>query len=243
MSLITSLYELQLTDTRLAEIASELDALDDGSQLRVETEQMETTVEQCRKRVREYRRDIRDAELELSTVDQKLEGSEKQLSTGQVRVAREVQRLQEEIDAFRRQREGLEDRTLNMMEETDTLEAQLKEDEQKLMAMTAELKQTETDSGEILGRLNKELEQLNADRAEKTPSIDEDLLEKYDLIRRIRNDNRGVVLVDGNSCDGCHVILTADARRQLYDPEATPTCQNCSRILYQLTDSDEIEDE
>ena len=243
MSLIKSLYALQLTDTRLAEIASELDALDDGSQLRVETEQMETTVEQCRKRVREYRRDIRDAELELSTVDQKLEGSEKQLSTGQVRVAREVQRLQEEIDAFRRQREGLEDRTLNMMEETDTLEAQLKEDEQKLMAMTAELKQTETDSGEILGRLNKELEQLNADRAEKTPSIDEDLLEKYDLIRRIRNDNRGVVLVDGNSCDGCHVILTADARRQLYDPEATPTCQNCSRILYQLTDSDEIEDE
>lgn len=243
MSLIKSLYALQLTDTRLAEIASELDALDDGSQLRVETEQMETTVEQSRKRVREYRRDIRDAELELSTVDQKLEGSEKQLSTGQVRVAREVQRLQEEIDAFRRQREGLEDRTLNMMEETDTLEAQLKEDEQKLMAMTAELKQTETDSGEILGRLNKELEQLNADRAEKTLSIDEDLLEKYDLIRRIRNDNRGVVLVDGNSCDGCHVILTADARRQLYDPEATPTCQNCSRILYQLTDSDEIEDE
>lgn len=243
MSLIKSLYALQLTDTRLAEIASELDALDDGSQLRVETEQMETTVEQSRKRVREYRRDIRDAELELGTVDQKLEGSEKQLSTGQVRVAREVQRLQEEIDAFRRQREGLEDRTLNMMEETDTLEAQLKEDEQKLMAMTAELKQTETDSGEILGRLNKELEQLNADRAEKTPSIDEDLLEKYDLIRRIRNDNRGVVLVDGNSCDGCHVILTADARRQLYDPEATPTCQNCSRILYQLTDSDEIEDE
>lgn len=76
-----------------------------------------------------------------------------------------------------------------------------------------------------------ELEALAAREAQIVPALDPEVVFKFERIIRSKQ-NRGIVAVKGNVCDGCHMILPAQFANEVHKGEEIVFCPYCSRILF-----------
>lgn len=76
-----------------------------------------------------------------------------------------------------------------------------------------------------------ELAALQARENEIIPDLDPEIVFKFERIIRSKQ-NRGIVAVKGNVCDGCHMILPAQFANEVHKGEDIVFCPYCSRILF-----------
>jgi len=212
------------------EIERELGSLDDGSELEATLLKHSNEIEKLKERVRLVRRDAIDLELMLKGIEEKLEEMHGKIRSGAIRNPREVVRIEGEIKALERQRDEVETKALQRYEELDELEEKLKSMEKEHEDMVERLNLVKQNYTERLSQLQSELEELRKRRQELVTQVDEEALEKYERLRE-RKGGLAVATVDGELCSACRVTLTASTWRQMDDPQALPTCENCGRII------------
>jgi predicted nucleic acid-binding Zn-ribbon protein len=177
-------------------------------------------------------RDQQRLEDEISALNDRATHHDKTLYSGTIGNPRELQSLQDEIAALKRRISQLEDREIEIMEQIEPVDAQLS----TLAASRAGL---DDRGGSLRAQIAEEdvaieadLDQAHRERDGLVRSVDPELLEEYEELRK-RSGGIAIARLVGGSCGGCHLSLPAvdiDRIKKLA-PEAPAHCEECGRLL------------
>jgi predicted nucleic acid-binding Zn-ribbon protein len=177
-------------------------------------------------------RDQQRLEDEIGGLNERATQHDKTLYSGTIGNPRELQSLQDEIASLKRRISQLEDREIEVMEQIEPLDAQLStlaasrtSLDERGAALRAQIAEEEV-------AIDGELEQVRSERDELVTSVDPELLEEYDDLRK-RSGGIAIARLVGGSCGGCHLSLPAvdiDRIKKL-PPDAPAHCEECGRLL------------
>lgn len=171
-------------------------------------------------------------QIEIDAITAKIADIERAMHTGKVNSPRDLQAMQDEVEALTRRRSGLEDTLLELMEEAEPLGAALAEIETTTAARRAEVERLDLVITEASRVLDKELAEVAAERANLAAGVPEDLLGTYERLRA-RLGGVGVARLEEGRCLGCHLTLPSvelDAIR--HAPEGgLHFHEECGRLL------------
>lgn len=181
----------------------------------------------------ELARSQKRLEDEIATVEDKRAHEEATLYSGSVTSPRELQALQDEVDALKRRTSSLEDEEIEIMELLEPVDAELAELASQRDAAEASLAEARAALSAASGGVDAELVEVLAQRDAAAAAVeDAALLAEYE---RLRPQMAGVAIARlvGTTCGGCHLSLSAveaDRIRKL-PPDARATCDECGRML------------
>jgi predicted nucleic acid-binding Zn-ribbon protein len=124
-----------------------------------------------------------------------------------------------------------EDKILEVMEQMEILEKELKGAEQEMLKRSAELQETIRKSTESVPLLESELARLREQKVVMESQVGGELLSRY---RRIAEARKGVALAEAKDelCSACHVRIRPQMYADLLRTENIQACDSCSRILF-----------
>ncbi len=148
-----------------------------------------------------------------------------------VKTNKEYTAMLHEIQAAEEQIRGEEDKILEVMEQMENMEAELKGAEKEMLKKTAELKENIRKTNESVPSLKTELARLMGQKELTESQIGADLLSRY---RRIAEVRKGVALAEAKDelCSACHVRIRPQMYAELLRTENIHACDSCSRILF-----------
>ncbi|MBQ4330882.1 MAG: nucleic acid-binding protein [Spirochaetaceae bacterium] len=113
----------------------------------------------------------------------------------------------------------------------EDLSASMSLKEQQLEMGQKELDEKKTAWADNVATYRAELDALKLREDKIIPDLDPEMIFKFERIIRSKQ-NRGIVAVKGNVCDGCHMILPAQFANEVHRGEEIVFCPYCSRILF-----------
>lgn len=169
---------------------------------------------------------------EVETISAKRRSHDERLYGGSVTNARELQDLQEEIEALGRRISVLEDDELAIMEQLEPLEAELADLNTTRQLRDTVLADANARLAEAEQALRAQVETEREARAGLVGAVPEDLLREYEGLRA-SNGGIGVArLVGGNRCGGCNLTLSAVEVAALRKHQGELShCEECGRLL------------
>ncbi len=231
MSQPFKLYRLQQIDSHLDHLRAKLReteiALNDAKEVqRAEASRIETE-----KNLQKARKTLRTVEEEVKAVQFKLEQTESTLYGGKVRNPKELQDLQKENAALKRQINTMED---HQLEEMLAVEEAEKANRQAIVFFEdVQKKDAAQKKGlvELKASQVKEIERLESERLATSSAVSPEDLQVYEQIRK---QKRGVAVakVSENACSACGSTLTPSQVQAASSPSQLSRCSFCGRILY-----------
>jgi len=229
MSIARDLFELQEVDLAIesnekairqmtARLGKSQAVLRAGSELAAEKEHLE-----------ELSRQQRSLEGEIGDTGAKVARIEEQLYSGRTTNPKELGNLQQEAVGLKARRSSLEDKAVEVIEETEATSA-------RAAAATGRLKKLKTEWRAEQKQLKSEIEErkeqlagLTEKRASLSAVIEPKAVEFYTELRK--GKGTAVVRVEQGICHGCRISLSS-AEMQRVKNGALIECTSCGRILY-----------
>jgi predicted nucleic acid-binding Zn-ribbon protein len=227
------LLDIQELDTAIDRATARTRALEagtDGAAALAEANEAERSVGELRLRLDELGRDQARFEHEIDSMSQKAAAEERRLYDGSVANARELESIRHEVDNLRKRRTDREDELLGLMEVREELEAKERAATERWGDLRTQVQTVEGAAADELGRLTIELKERSEARAALAETVDAELLELYEDLRRQKKGVGAVALIDG-VCQGCHEQLSSVELDRLKRTEDTKRCEHCRRIL------------
>jgi len=225
------LYRLQKVDTALAELRADLEELSDGTQERNALDEATAELERRQKRLAGHESEHRGKELDLGSAEAKRAGCMERAYGGVVSNPKELENLEKEIEALGRTNDRLEEEIIELLDEIDEDTAAVREQE-ACVAECAEASTRVTSHYETeTARLSGIITEVEAEREQVEPQVEERLLKRYDQLRE-KNANLGVAEVMDGVCSGCHMTVPSAKLKRLSDMGGEVFCDNCKRFLY-----------
>jgi predicted nucleic acid-binding Zn-ribbon protein len=226
-----ALYALQQIDTRIAQVERALAALDDGTALQAELQDLQTSAESEAAALHSLEQQLLDAELQVKSFEEKKAGYEGRMYSGAVSNPKELADMQREVDMLKRSIGGLEDKALDLMDQVESHRASAAE-------ARAAAERTRQRLAEVLDtfqresvRCRSELDGLATRREQAVAAVPSEALRRYEELRQ-RKGNLAVAVASGGLCQACHVSLPTDLVRELKRSNQIQVCDNCGRILH-----------
>jgi predicted nucleic acid-binding Zn-ribbon protein len=225
---LTQLLELQRLDDQLAASETELNGIP-GIRDRIESD-----LRVCDERLAAARQALQGAEAAMRRAEaalkdqeallQKLEGQQFQVKSNDAYTA-----LLREMDHARVSISDHETRILEHMDAIEQSRGMLAYADKEL----AETRMRSDAEGRAIAardvELSREIERLQALRAQVGPEVGRELLNHYERIAKRRRP--AVILVAEERCGGCQVGIPPQSFIEIRRCETIVTCGNCSRIL------------
>lgn len=167
-------------------------------------------------------------ETELQDLEQKRSRYKGQLM--EVKTNKEYTAMLHEIEGVEREIRGREDLILGEMEKAESLQAEVKQEEQVFKAVE-ERYQAEGRSLDVrAASLQVEAERLRAERDAVAGTLSSAVLDLYARVAKLR----GVAVAEARdgACQVCHVKLRPQMYVDLKKNEAIVQCPSCNRILF-----------
>jgi predicted nucleic acid-binding Zn-ribbon protein len=202
-------HDLAAVDARMSEETNRLDALRSRLKtLETERKKLEIDAESKRTQINKYRTQL-----------------------FQIKSNTEYQALLKEISNHESEIRAIEDKELDLMDQVEQLQPQLRE-EQETVKQIAARAGTERQSLQTRSkRIETELAALESERAALTQNCDPGVLARYNRLMRSKGDVALVPIRHGN-CGGCHLNLPAQVAHDVHFGPEPMSCQYCGRILY-----------
>ncbi|MCS6862781.1 MAG: hypothetical protein NZT92_20945, partial [Abditibacteriales bacterium] len=211
---LRQLYQLQQIDTRLAEVEKARKELDSGAALRAECDAQRAKLSEESSRLHALETEIRDKELQLKSIEDKRQRHRNRLYSGTITNPKEIENLNQEVEALGRQKGNLEEIILLLMDDVEAQQRKVDELRQALSEKESHLRAVEQRYQETLAQLNAEWEALQAQRAQMVPHIEANALRRYEFIRG-RARNLAIVKVKEDICPACSVTFATVLFRRL----------------------------
>ena len=235
MSALATLLDLQEHDVQLDQLRHRRAALPERAELARRTHELEALGKEIAE-VRGQRDSVAREQKRLEDADAlvvaKATAEDKKLYSGTVSAPKELQAIQDEIASLGRRQHVLEDEILVQMELAEPLDATLFEfgvrhaaASEATDALAATLR-----ADELV--IDTDLARVQAERDALAVTIEAELLRQYEELRR-RLGGVAVARLEGSSCRGCHLQLSAVevARIRKLDGDAVVHCEECGRML------------
>src|SRR6478752_1120431 len=149
----------------------------------------------------------------------------------QTRKNDEFQAISQEIHRFEKEIEQIEDREIELMEQTEQLQKESARTELELKTAKRQSEVQQADLKKKEATLGERLKQAEDDRGRLVQGLDEDLLFQYTRLFATKGGN-AVVPVEHEFCMGCHMKNTSALVHRAKLGREIVHCQQCGRILY-----------
>lgn len=228
-----ALLDLQETDLSIVRSEKRLDEMPEKLAI-LETRKKIREVEglrlQAEELVARLQRAIAKHEDECSSVTEKLESEQAKFMSGEIVNPKELTHISREMDALKRRLDKLEMEEMALMERVEKARAQV----DKVDAALAQLAAKEvavTGTFKAKGsELIAEIERMKAHREALLPTIEPDLLSRYESNRATKS-GIGVGRLDGSKCTACHMELPAERVEDLRGGPEIGVCPGCKRLI------------
>jgi uncharacterized protein len=137
---------------------------------------------------------------------------------------REIQMAEDKIRAE-------EDKTLDVMEQGELLDQEIKQADKEVVARSNELEQTIRELETSIPRMESEVAEFQAERALIADRVASELLQRY---RKIAAARKGIALAEARDelCSACHVRIRPQVYAELRRSDSIFHCDSCDRILF-----------
>ena len=229
MGVAKQLYQLQEVDL---EIESNEQALrQKGSQLgesqAVIGAQSKLTSEQ--QRLDELRHQQRSAEWEIDDLVSKITAAEEQLYSGRIRNPKGLASLQHEVNTLKANRDQLENKALEIMDQVELAEASVAAKSSELKKLESEWHSQQQQLSTEIDQLKSKLSDVKQKRQLLSVEIDPQAVDFYEKIRKQKGQS--VAKVEQGICRGCRISLPSSELQQARSGNLVQ-CSSCGRILF-----------
>lgn len=231
MSLALLLYRLQKIDSRQKIVSSRLASIQATIENNADLRSASRRLENAKSGLHQAEKTLKNAEFESSNQRIKLEQVEASLYSGRIQNPKELQDLQKEIAAFKRNLGSLEDQQLEYMMGLETCQTEYSASQKGFDQTQGKVISENAALTTELVSLQKELDNLNAQRMAVLPAIDSSSLTLYDALRQKRS-GLAVSSVIENACNTCGSSLTPGLAQSVRTSNQLVLCPMCGRILY-----------
>jgi predicted nucleic acid-binding Zn-ribbon protein len=227
---ISLAVRLQEIDNRIAELTREVSSLPRHiAEIEKKLESHERKLEADRAAVSANQKERKGLDGDIQVQQQKISKLKDQML--QAKTNEQYRAFQHEIDYCENEIRRSEDRTLDLMGESEPLERNVKAAE---IALKQEKAQVETEKQQTRERTavdQRELDQLTTERRGIASQIAPSVLAAYERVRKLRGGVAVAEAVDGR-CSKCHMALRLQFFQDLKRGQQIMHCESCSRILY-----------
>lgn len=230
------LIELQACDRKIKEIQfSKSQGPLKIQGLREELAAMDRQAQDGHDRLESLKKDRKKLETDIQDLDGKIQKAG--IKLGNIKKNEEYTAVLTEIEYLKKLKFTTEDRVLQLMEEIDQTEGQMREfkfgkaetSSRVEAGIVAVERETEEQDREILA--------LEENRDRLTPALEKDLLKKYRLLLE-RKNGQAVSAVIRGVCQTCHLGLPPQRFNELLKGDSLITCPHCNRLVYWGEDQD-----
>ena len=237
---LSLLRDLQLVDRRIHELNGEVKRLPKYvAEIEAKLSSHKQQLEADKRTLADNQKGRRQMDGDVGTHQQKISRLRAQMS--EARTNEQYHAFQHEIEFEEKEIRKLEDRTLDKMEEAETLEANVKSAEE---ALKIESKKVEREVAETKARVAEDEQALSEQtkkRKEFAATISGDALRLYESIRRTHG---GIAVAEAlvDRCQNCNVVFRPQFSYQVRSNEQIMTCESCGLILYYEPPGVDVED-
>jgi len=223
------LWSLQQLDTELRTLSDKLSQIPSRvSDLKKAAAAIKAELDQTKTDIIEHKKQYKLCEVDLKATEEKIAGYSVQLYSAKTN--EQYKAFLKEIEAQKKLKNGIEDRMIVLMEETEALDRKVKENEKN----GAELDAETTRKVELLENEKQELEAAIAARQQQrettTAAIPADLLKRYERVRASKG-GIAVATVRKERCSGCMSPIPAQRILEIDRQDRLYLCEACGRIL------------
>ena len=225
---LAPLRTIQKIDTRLQELTEALEVwprkIEDAQQRRDELEQRQEALSERRTQLQVERDKL---ELEAKEETERILTYEKHIR--EIKTNREYQALVREVGVSKKAKSDAEETALKLMEEIESVEAELKELDDQIKEVDKELDEYQKAYDEAKAESKSEMDSLRKERKDTAKEIPKQVLSRYDLVRK-RHANV-LVHAEDETCTGCRRKLPPQLYNQVLRDDHLVTCPSCKRLL------------
>jgi len=225
------LWKLNQIDSGLVDIRHRAANLDVGKRLTAELEELKKRDAEIGGNARKLSAELTDLELAQKGIDDKLKKIDKEMYGGSVVNAREVENLQKEIAALKRQRDHNDEKILGLWDTVPPAKAAASKIETQIAEKEKQIVERKKAAIVEKQKLEAEFARLTQLRPDAARGVNPGLMNKYDSIRQRMGGVGMAEVTRKNSCAGCGTVVAERAVQSLKD-EKVITCESCHRILY-----------
>jgi predicted nucleic acid-binding Zn-ribbon protein len=224
------MYELQRVDLTWTKVARRLQQL---QQLLGESDELRT----ARQRVSQTQAELHDcyakqknAELEEKSLAERIKVTEERLMSGVVRNPKELDALQQSLEALRRHREAIVEQGVSAMAQGETLAGKLESEKAALASIENGWNGNQTELREEETKLKQNGILLKRKREQLAAGMNETLRDRYETMRK-RKAGVAIAVVQNGICSACHVTLPTGVANGLRAATSLVVCPSCGRYL------------
>jgi predicted nucleic acid-binding Zn-ribbon protein len=187
-------------------------------------------VTQTETELHEWHAKQKNAELEDNALAERIKLTEQRLMSGTVRNPKELDALQQSLDALRRQREMVAEEGVKAMSQAETLTAKLATEQAALASVENGWNGNQTELREEEHKLKHNGVLLKRKREQLAAGMNETLRDRYENMRK-RKAGVAIATVQNGTCAACHVTLPTGVVNSLRGATSLVVCPSCGRYL------------
>jgi predicted nucleic acid-binding Zn-ribbon protein len=231
MSRPQNLYRLQKIDSQIDQLQARLNEIEDLLSDDAKLRKVDLLAKKAEKKLEAALREQTQAETKVKDQRVKIEQTESTLYSGSIQNPKELQDIQNEVEALKRFLDVLEERQLEAMIACDEAAEKNQEAQGILQKYRALAEQQHAGLKGERTKLQEETSNLSKKRKTAAEAITDDDLALYN---RLRKQRAGVAVakVRDRACGACGSTLTASLHQTARSPSQVTFCDSCSRILY-----------
>ena len=205
-------------------------------ELEIELEQYQIDINTGKERLIELEKERKEKDIDLKDEEESLIKSESKLS--EVKTNKEYEAALKEIVEHKKKNSMLEEQTLKLMEEFDTLQQEIARKETELKEKSVEIDSDIESLKKKADEIEKELKLKEKERSKISIDIDPAHLMKYERLGKMKINN-SVVRVKKGVCGGCFMNLPPQLYNEMQRDQDLKICPNCNRLIYWQEDEKE----
>jgi uncharacterized protein len=221
---------LQEIDNRLRDLAREIAALPKHiAEIETKLVSHERKLEADRAALAANQKDRKKCDADIQMQDQKISKLKDQML--QAKTNDQYRAFQNEIDFCQKEIRAAEDRILELMNESEPLDKNMKAAESDLKAEKAEVEAEKAQARERTAKDEETAQELKTERAALVAQITPSVYKNYERVRKGRHGIAVAEAVDGR-CTACNMAMRLQFAQDLKRGTQIMSCESCQRILY-----------
>jgi len=227
---LKKLLALQTLDLQIEKLrARESEIPKQKSKFEIHRKRLDDELQRSEARFKGLQLEQRDCEGEVAAKQADIQKKDGQLLA--VKKNEEYQALLHEMEMLKKQIGVKEERILTIMEEMDEARTRFEEDKKRIASEQAEIAAECARIDAELAVAVAEREAMETRRKPLAADIDLTHLRIYERIRRSKKTGAALVPLQGESCSGCFMGITAQKVNEILGGEFVP-CRHCGRLVY-----------
>lgn len=234
LKLILDIQELDIKMIRLMSLKRQRQK--ELQQLHMITAELKTQKSLKQEEIEKMDESIQEQEGKIDALVVRIKGLEEKQSS--IKKIDEFNAMTQEMTAAEREKKGLEQEVMNLVDQKGAEEELLIKIEANLKTSEESGVELEKEIGASIAEINAEGAQLKEQRDLMAKGADKETMAIYERLLKNKRD-RVIVPIENRYCSGCHIALTAQHENIVRKGENLVFCEHCSRIHFWQGQSEE----